>query len=99
MEALVDRLVTVDDEDIAELLLLDRPKAVVEPGRVGLARCWRDAAADGSAVILLGWESSTPCSWVGSSTFGGRDASPRSGLVPDRPGLLAALPDSEPRWA
>ena len=98
VQAHVDRVVTVDDEDIgrALVLLLERAKAVVEPaGAVGLAAVLAGRVdTDGPTVVLLSGGNVDPM-LLGRLIDHGLAAAGRFAqirvVVPDRPGSLAAL--------
>ena len=98
VEALVERVVTVDDEAIgrALVLLLERAKAVVEPaGAVGLAAVLAGHVdGDGPVVVVLSGGNVDPLLLGRLIDHGlaaaGRFAQVRV-VVPDRPGSLAGL--------
>lgn len=97
-EALVDEVISVDDEQIARalVLLLERGKAVVEPaGAVGLAAllAGRAAGRDPVAVVLSG--GNVDPLLLGRLIEHGLSAAGRFArlrvVVPDRPGALARI--------
>ncbi len=98
VEALVDDVVTVTEEELAAalLLLLERARCVVEPaGAVGLAAVLGDRVpGTGPVVCLLSGGNVDPMLLTGliehGLTVAGRYLRLRA-VVPDRPGALALL--------
>jgi threonine dehydratase len=98
IDALVDDVVRVDDDEIgrALVLLLERAKSVVEPaGAVGLAALLAGlVAGDGPAVVVLSGGNVDPLLLVKLIDHG-LSAAGRFlrlvAVVPDRPGALAEL--------
>jgi threonine dehydratase len=98
IRAFVDRVVTVDEEEIARavLLLLERAKAVIEPaGAVGLAAILAGkVGGEGPAVALLSGGNVDPLLLLKMVDHGlsaaGRYLVFRA-VVDDRPGALAGL--------